>query len=547
MMHDVAAIMSSTLASTTTTSTPATTSHEEGHQQQQENDATEEEAVVNPCCCSFAVTGAQPTYQSIFVCETCCSNNPSGGLLCVCEACANHCHQWHDEINYIGMGKAYCDCAQLLSCKLKHSSQKLVQEWKLPELVHTTVQDTTKSSSLPFAVNVFSIAELTCNTDVLVEQAQELVHHSKDTFWLGQADDEDDQELCPLEQLAWRVFQQHVQWYGIEVQDSGGAEWWVQVKKTTPDNNNDTLAPNDSTTNGSAGNNNNNTTAIDLHYDKDEVLAEKFGLGAFPTLSTVTYLTGGNNNSSNPTVIFERTYEQDDEEVIPSMLVSHPIPGKHLVFDGRLLHGAPSHPALRQSYQPKEQNNNRDTTTTTNGDHHPRSGTTMRVTFLVNIWPRWKPAGVHPLPNAIRTALLSQHDQDNASSLPFSLISSLEFTQQTIPEVVLEDDTAALKDANANETIQEDTTANTTMNNNPRIELPFVCKGITWESEDEESGGLVLVTCPPPQHHQDTLFVRFPPGLQAYLETQYSQDEPPHDNELPPSLVDGAGYEEAYV
>lgn len=87
-----------------------------------------------PCYCTFACTGAKKTWQAIFVCRTCCS---SQALLCVCEGCANHCHEaeLHDELEYLGMGYAYCDCNQLGpkgGCKLIHDSERNVSEWRFP-------------------------------------------------------------------------------------------------------------------------------------------------------------------------------------------------------------------------------------------------------------------------------------------------------------------------------------------------------------------------------------------------------------------------------
>jgi len=43
-------------------------------------------------------------------------------------------------------------------------------------------------------------------------------------------------------------------------------------------------------------------SAIGLHYDKGELLAERFEMGRTPALSTVTYLTG---RGGTPTVVFD--------------------------------------------------------------------------------------------------------------------------------------------------------------------------------------------------------------------------------------------------
>jgi len=76
----------------------------------------------------------------------------------------------------------------------------------------------------------------------------------------------------------------------------------------------------------------NKEAAINLHYDKDEELASTFALGQFPTLSTVTYLTGNTIRSSSsdervddgdsgvgtsvvvvaPTLVFAHTYDMPD-------------------------------------------------------------------------------------------------------------------------------------------------------------------------------------------------------------------------------------------
>ena len=492
------------------------------------NEETTTTDLTNPCCCSLYVTGPRPVYQAIFVCDTCCSQDDGAGVgMCVCEACANHCHEWHDELNYVAMGQAYCDCDRLLSgrCKLREASLLTVQQWDLHPPLRDHVpprplsSDASSSSLFRFVMNVFSIPELyqnalACNS--LITEAMELVQHSKETFWLSNNHlDSSRSSASWLELMAWRIFDQHRHLYGMEMQDSGGAEWWVQVKETKQQQ------QQQQTEETSNNQDNQETEAVDLHFDKDEALAEKFSLGAFPTLSTVTYLT----ENSNPTVILERTYDQDDDEVIPAMMLSHPRRGKHLVFDGRLLHGAPSHPDLRNTYHPS---------LTAEDDNQPPShdgsGSTLRVTLLVNVWNNRKPAGVNPLPPEVRAAMMSKHqEQTNHGTLPSA---RSEFSIQTIEEVLLQEE-IMLKNA--------------TDDNNKemlhRIELPFVCKGITWESEDDESTGLVLVTCPPPRHHHDTIYIKFGAGLQAYLDRQVVDKDYQGD----PSMVENGGYEEAYL
>lgn len=292
--------------------------------------------------------------------------------------------------------------------------------------------------------------------------------------------------------MAWRLFEGNNALYNLELSEGGGAEWWIQVKKN--------LA---STGDGKDAS---GSDAVDLHYDKDEELAEKYGLGAFPILSTVTYLT--DDFSSNPTVIFGRTYEQPDDEIISNMLVSHPVLGKHLVFDGRLLHGAPN-AELHKNYLVPDETKKK------------QASSDVRVTLLVNVWANRKPAGVAPLCSQIRENVNNKRPRNGTLE---GTGGALDFQKRLVEQVVLEEEEG-----------QEEVL--------DRIELPFVCKGITWESEDDESTGLVVVTCPPPEHKADSVCVRFGPGVQAYLDQPHGEggyvDTRPGSSDL--------AYEQAYL
>ena len=95
--------------------------------------------------CTFAVTGNQPSFQAIFVCNDCFQEQEKGTTngdeddedptmsqssskrtemapLCICQGCADSiCHEDHD-VEYIGMGPATCDCNHLACCKIYHKS-----------------------------------------------------------------------------------------------------------------------------------------------------------------------------------------------------------------------------------------------------------------------------------------------------------------------------------------------------------------------------------------------------------------------------------------
>jgi hypothetical protein len=119
-------------------------------------------------------------------------------------------------------------------------------------------------------------------------------------------------------------------------------------------------------------------SGIDLHFDKDVVLA---GLGlpcVHPQLSTVTYLTP----FGAPTVVLPVRRSSAgvlDRLCNGNVVVSHPVPGKHLAFDGRYLHGVPE--VLRRAAP-------------------GAAAIGRRVTFLVNVWLNHRPFAVQRFPFA---------------------------------------------------------------------------------------------------------------------------------------------------
>jgi hypothetical protein len=520
---------------------------EEDHNEEGSEDP--ESSSISPACeyCSFAVTGGTPSFQPIFVCNSCFNENAGDQEvpLCICQACADHCHDSNEhDVEYIGMGPSYCDCDHVGNCTIFQKSQVEAERMGIQSARGAAAAAQEEDSKKPAAVNNDSsttannnnnnnnnatsnngktmdddsrlqdLYEIPCLEDatiagVVVQHAQEVVKHTKESFWVDEKlAANNGKKLCVLEQLAWNIYQQHRQHYASLVEDNpdsssgGGAEWWVQIKDTAVDNNS----------------NNKKSAAIDLHYDKDEALAEAFGIGSFPVLSTVTYLTASPKTAA-PTVVFDHVYAQGEEELINEMMVSRPRMGKHLVFDGSLLHGAPLHPSLQPTA----------VATTTIKEEEPAKGddddnsssSSIRVTFLVNVWKDRKPASIQCLDDDIRQTLLALP----SSGLEFPVA----FVKQSIPEFVLTKEEDLPKDLRF------------------RIELPFVSKGITWEDQlnngngddDEEDGsGLVVITFPPPPT-EDTLIIKFGAGLQAYLDypqrdddegTKKGPNEPDHES-----------------
>lgn len=330
------------------------------------------------------------------------------------------------------------------------------------------------------------------------KQAIVLAKESKETFWISAAVVEDvasdtNDVLCPLEVLAWKILQFYNQKYFADSSNCGflGAEWWVQVKPVATSTANDTEPASE------AG------AAIDLHYDKDEALAETFQLGRFPTLSTVTYLSRHASIAAPPTVILERRYEDSaTTSGIPRMLISHPVPRKHLVFDGRLLHGAPGNAALRL-----EPNMGRGTSL--------HSDDALRVTFLVNLWHDHQPAQVQPLPPSLRRTL-SQVAQTNEQAA-------------TSRADVIDDRTGTFLRPTATTAelrLLPDESMTIEQREQERIELAFVGGSATWaNNDDEEDEGIAVVSLYPPQQDEDTCLVEWAPEIEAMVEYGYDEDE----------------------
>ena len=401
--------------------------------------------------CTAALPGQ--AFQDIYICKACChesttdqqqedrgSNNDTRPLpLCICQACAETCHanckivsdigdddddndddDDDDAVDYIGVGPASCDChtrttstrsqyTNFTGCRLYRSScafaqqhDGLLQNWDgtctLPRFQGKNKDRVSEECS----VQVFDIPRLQQSSSSssmaqhVMTQAQILVQHSKDTFWIDSspAKSSTNNTMCLLEALAYKILHFHSHHDDVTYR---GCEWWVQVKPTI--DNNRTLSPPDDTDgeveDGATCINN----AIEMHYDKDEDLAESFGLGVFPTKSTVTYLTTG---GTSPTLIFPRTYHDPTDVPLPYVYASYPVQGKHLVFDGSLLHGA-----IPLGCDQRSESNKGDTT---QRDSNNENQAQFRVTFLVNLWKDHRPMGIQILPRPLRGELQRHTD-----------------------------------------------------------------------------------------------------------------------------------------
>ncbi|EQC34426.1 hypothetical protein SDRG_08196 [Saprolegnia diclina VS20] len=147
-----------------------------------------------------------------------------------------------------------------------------------------------------------------------------------------------DTPTCGMEALALKIFALHTDGLSFDPANSG-AEWWTQHIDHR-DN-------------------------IGFHWDRDYGMEEDNEEHVHPLVGTVTYLCV----NAGPTVILDKrgtfAYGTSIEGPLTKCIVSRPVAGKHITFDGELLHGAPSSLAFPEVDEDVEG---------------------LRVTFLVNIW-----------------------------------------------------------------------------------------------------------------------------------------------------------------
>lgn len=174
-----------------------------------------------------------------------------------------------------------------------------------------------------------------------------------------------------LEQAAKDVFEFHTKGCRFP-QARSGAEWWIQIRALGA------AAPTGPTRREDVGTAREGPS-IGFHWDMDLGVMRDHGLGLHPHLSTVTYLS----DVGGPTAVAaqRRPDEEAGVRLRPrALLLSFPRVGKHFAFDGRFVHGAPAAPPPAVSASGGCEG--------------------VRITFLVNIWLGYTPAGVRRFESA---------------------------------------------------------------------------------------------------------------------------------------------------
>lgn len=182
---------------------------------------------------------------------------------------------------------------------------------------------------------------------------------------------------CTFEQLASDLFQHHTRDIPSYDPSLSGVEWWVLYLHNIDD--------------------------VGYHWDRDYGLELEKNQLVHPYLGTVTYLT----SIGGPTVFLDMCGstkpEKYDGYQFSRYRVSYPKPGKHVTFNGNLLHGAPS------SLIPREESDSESGEDEEDGsDEESIPENEARITFLANVWIDHQPSQAEPLPEELLSSLSNE-------------------------------------------------------------------------------------------------------------------------------------------
>lgn len=420
-------------------------------------ESEEEEEEEEDVCqfCSFAVSGNTAIHQAIYLCETCSEGQQDNK--CCCVGCMHHCHKDH-EVSFLAFGHAYCDCGQA-GCALYKGSTEEAQ--RLLDNNYRTADPAIINATSNYApiFTVHDFQGLQEEVDLLKVQALDLTQQSKDTFWVSQLDT----PRCHFEDFAKRIGYHHVfTQYGNNpffqnMLSITGYEWWIQVKPS-PSQEEPSASDDLKLERGNVG--------VDLHYDKDEEMASSFEIGIFPTISTVTYLTES-LDYCHPTVVYSCTADLPVGAPIMESFITLPEIGKHVAFDGKLLHGAPAEllPFAITNLQSKASSASSSSSAAATGNNY-------RITFLVNVWVGHRPSAVQQLPSELVSRLNEIYEVNSVNSVVNNAFSNVSLSQRNKRCEIIR-----VKEQDA----QRDDLGEW-------ITIPFVSNKAEWGKSDNEAG-----------------------------------------------------------
>lgn len=384
--------------------------------------------------CTFALTGEKAERQAVYTCFSCYEPESQKGC---CIGCAESCHAGHDVALLADYALSYCDCGAA-GCENYHPRTDVMSQETETETDTDAVEDLSHPDHI-----LYNIDDKNSLLEAARRECEVLAQHSKETFWLGRErlDGLEARPRCALEALAASVFSMAHHQPHLSV----GAEFWVQVKIGEPGT----------------------ERAIDLHYDKDEEVASRYGMGIFPHVSTVTYLSDG---GTQPTIVFENTYGTEVGVPIPKAYLTYGRAGKMISFNGSFLHGAPALPKCvtkEGSAQPE--------------DAPSATEAPPRITFLVNVWRHRRPAACSPLPVDVAKELAASsgwvpqpQPQSESAGMPY--VAPVTFRESDEGDVWM----APVAPGYASVTDDDEQWH--------RVKLPFVSRDAAWGIADGELG-----------------------------------------------------------
>ena len=334
------------------------------------------------------------------------------------------------------------------------------------------------------------------------------------TFWI----DDTMTPRCRLEQMAHDILQYYCPSPSTTSSTSTtahprkcGAEWWVQIRPS-PESISRYTAPtfqrNDkSNTINTAGTDDKidsdgdnactmetDTDGISFHWDKDEDLRILCNGSVYvhPHLSTVTYLTDG-GDAAAPTFIAEHVrvsnltgewIDRDSTQERTSAFISWPSQGKHLCFDGRYLHAAPSNLVNTSKKLLTRTEENKDPIVMTRRQR--------RYTFLVNIWLHHRPFNVHPFPESMIDKLSGSEQNRSNGLIRFVLTCPTRTNKVHDNEQIVPEKTFSLV---TNVDVLSDTTARVSQNETSH-EVTTNIEQFVWPMGDIHSNETIHVSVP---------------------------------------------------
>lgn len=247
------------------------------------------------------------------------------------------------------------------------------------------------------------------------------------------------QPRCALEALVHSIFNKHTAALDSTtfLPEQSGAEWWTLV---LADDDDKAAA---ATANDPPKNNDDDSASteeegdeVGLHFDADYGLeAQAPNLLLHPRLASVTYLT----DHGSPTVVLDvpspPPNDTEKKSLGGSILtgwLSAPKVGKHMVFDGRLLHGAPSTffpgqtaaaaPAAASTTSAVAEQQQPPLKKVKLNQQPPAPPPRKRITLLVNLWLNHCPLDAEPLDDEVVEQLKTPWTKSTAENTDDSFV-----------------------------------------------------------------------------------------------------------------------------